>query len=70
MNIDWEQIYYTNNGMLFWLEYNIKRALELEKVDQEEKELGIKEVKNTIDKIMYYNNCKDKILKMINEIVK
>ena len=47
-----------------------ERALELEKVDQEEKELGIKEVKNTIDKIMYYNNSKDKILKMINEIVK
>ena len=56
--------------MLFWLEYNIKRALELEKVDQEEKELGIKEVKNTIDKIMYYNNSKDMILKKINEIVK
>lgn len=70
MNIDWEQIYYTNNGMLFWLEYNIKRALKLEKVDQEEKELGIKEVKNTIDKIMYYNNNKDMILNIIKEIVR
>lgn len=70
MNIDWEQIYYTNNGSLGWLEYNIKRALELEEVDGEEKELGISEVKETIDHIMYYNDIKDKILETINEIVK
>lgn len=70
MNIDWEQIYYLNNERLKWLEYNIKRALELEEVDEEEKELGIKEVKETIDHIMYYNDIKDKIIKIINEIVK
>lgn len=70
MNIDWEQIYYLNNERLKWLEYNIKRALELEEVDEEEKELGISEVKETIDHIMYYNDIKDKILEAINEIVK
>ena len=70
LDIDWEQIYYTNNGSLGWLEYNIKRALELVEVDEEEKELGIKEVKETIDHIMYYNDIKDKIIKIINEIVK
>ena len=70
LNVDWEQIYYTNNGSLGWLEYNIKRALELVEVDEEEKELGIKEVKKTIDHIMYYNDIKDRVLKIINEIVK
>ena len=70
MNIDWEQIYYTNNGSLGWLEYNIKRALELEEVDEEEKELGISEVKETIAHIMYYNDIKDMILETIYEIIK
>ena len=70
LDIDWEQIYYTNNGSLGWLDYNIKRALELVEVDEEEKELGIKEVKETIDHIMYYNDIKDKIINIINEIVK
>ena len=65
MNIDWEQIYYTNNGALFWLEYNIKRALGLETLDQEEQELGVKEVEKTIKRILYYDKIKDKILDIL-----
>ncbi len=70
MNIDWEQIYYVNDGSLGWLEYNIKRALELENVDEEEKKLGINEVKETIKHVMYYDEEKDNIINAIKEVLK
>lgn len=35
-NVDWEALYYSNNGRLGWLEYNIKRALMLECDTEEE----------------------------------
>lgn len=64
-DIDWEIIYYCNNGRLGWLEYNIKRALLLECDTEEEQKLGISEVKETIKHIIYYDKVKDKILKNI-----
>lgn len=62
-NIDWEVLYYANNGRLEWLEYNIKRALMLETDSYEEQELGINEVKETIDHVLYYDSIKDELLK-------
>ena len=62
-NIDWETLYYANNGRLEWLEYNIKRSLMLEIDSHEEQQLGINEVKQTIDHIIYYHLLKDEILK-------
>ena len=67
-NIDWESIYYANNGRLEWLEYNIKRALLIETDSSEEQELGIKEVKETIEHVVYYAKSKEKILEAINMI--
>ncbi len=62
-NIDWEVLYYANNGRLEWLEYNIKRALMLETDSQEEQKLGIREVRETMNHIIYYDSLKDGILK-------
>ena len=64
-NVDWEALYYSNNGRLGWLEYNIKRALMLECDNEEEQQLGISEVKETVEHIMYYDKVKDEILKNI-----
>lgn len=64
-NIDWEALYYCNNGRLGWLEYNIKRALMLECDTEEEQQLGISEVKKTVAHIIYYDKVKDEILKNI-----
>lgn len=64
-NIDWEALYYSNNGRLGWLEYNIKRALMLECDTEEEQRLGISEVKETIEHIIYYAKVKEEILKNI-----
>lgn len=65
-DIDWETVYYSNNGRLGWLEYNIKRALLLECDTQEEQQLGISEVKETVEHIIYYDKVKNDILNNIN----
>ena len=63
-NINWEVLYYANNGRLEWLEYNIKRALMLETDSEEEQQLGINEVKETIAHVVYYESIKEELLKM------
>lgn len=64
-DIDWEVMYYSNYGRLEWLEYNIKRALMLECDTAEEQQLGIREVKETVEHIIYYDKMKNDILKNI-----
>lgn len=64
-NVDWEVLYYSNYGRLGWLEYNIKRALMIECETEEEQQLGISEVKETVKHIIYYDKVKDDILKSI-----
>lgn len=64
-NVDWEALYYSNNGRLGWLEYNIKRALMLECDNEEEQQLSISEVKETVEHIIYYDKVKDEILNYI-----
>jgi Ser/Thr protein kinase RdoA (MazF antagonist) len=61
-DIDWEVLYYANNSRLEWLEYNIKRALMLETDSEEEQQLGIKEVKETLERIVYYDAIKNELL--------
>lgn len=65
-DIDWEVMYYSNYGRLEWLEYNIKRALMLECDTAEEQQLGIREVKETVEHIIYYDKIKNDILKNIS----
>lgn len=61
MPIDWETLYDCNNGRLEWLEYNIKRVLGID-CGNDEKEIGIEQVKETIQHIIYYANMKNPIL--------
>ena len=68
-NIDWESIYYANNGRLEWLEFNIKRSLMIECDTKEEQEIGIKEVEETINHIVYYDKIKNDILNNIIDIL-
>ena len=65
-DIDWEVMYYSNYGRLEWLEYNIKRALMLECDTAEEQQLGISEVQETVEHIIYYDKIKYDILKNIS----
>lgn len=59
--IDWETLYDCNNGRLEWLEYNIKRVLGIDCGD-DEKEIGIEQVKETIQHIIYYSEMKEQIM--------
>ena len=70
MDINWEDIYYLNNGRLEWLHYNIRRALLIECSSKEEQELGIKDVKETIKDVIYYNSIKKRILSAMYETIK
>ena len=69
MNVDWEAIYYANNGRLKWLEFNIKRSLMIDCDTEEEKQIGINEVKETIEHVVYYDKIKDEILSNINKLI-
>lgn len=68
--IDWKSIYYANNVRLEWLEFNIKRSLMIECDSQEEQEIGIIEVKETIEHVVYYDKVKNEILKNITNLIK
>lgn len=67
LTTDWETVYYSNNGRLEWLEYNIKRALGME-CSEEEIEMGIEQVKETIAHVIYYHEAKEKILKSLKNL--
>lgn len=69
-NVDWEIFYYANNGRLEWLEFNIKRSLMIECDSKEEQEIGINEVKETIEHVIYYDKVKNEILSNINDLIK
>lgn len=58
---DWEMLYDCNNGRLEWLEYNLKRVLGID-CGEDEKEIGIEQVKETIKHIIYYANMREQIL--------
>lgn len=60
--VDWEVLYHCNNGRLLWLEYNIKRAIEIECENEEEKRLGIQQVQATMEHIKYYHKIKDELI--------
>ena len=68
-NINWESIYYANNGRLEWLEFNIKRSLMIDCDTKEEQEIGINEVKETVEHIIYYDEVKEEILKNISDLI-
>ena len=62
-----EAIYNCNQGRLEWLEYNIKRSLGIE-CSEEEIEIGISEVKDTMAHVIYYHEAKSDIIHCLKQI--
>ena len=58
---DWETLYDCNNGRLEWLEYNLKRVLGIDCGD-DEKQMGIGQVEETLRHIVYYAKMREQIL--------
>lgn len=66
---DWEAIFAGSYaGMLGWLEYNVKRALEMEISSNDEIMLGVEQVKGTIKALNNYH-AKISILKKVFHII-
>lgn len=65
--MDWQIIYDSNYGSLEWLEYNVKRVLGIECVD-EEREIGLSEVRNTIAQIAYYHEKRNEIVDCLKRV--
>lgn len=63
---NWETVYYSNYGRLEWLEYNLKRSLGIE-CSMEEIEIGISEVKETMEHVVFYNDAKNDILNCLKQ---
>lgn len=66
--VDWKALYGIGFGWLEWLEYNIKRALLMECGSAEERELGIGQVHETMERIFYYHSIKEELTKYLATI--
>lgn len=64
---DWKTLYDSNYGRLEWLEYNVKRALGID-CSEDEKKIGISEVRDTIAHVVYYHEAKHSILNCLNQL--
>lgn len=63
LHIDLKSLYGIGFSWLDWLEYNVKRALMIECENEEERQLGIGQVHETLARIVYYDSVKENILK-------
>lgn len=61
MPVDWKTLYDCNNGRLEWLEYNIKYVLGMD-CGADEKEIGVRQVEETLRHIIYYFNMIEQII--------
>lgn len=67
IQMDCEALYYSNTGRLEWLEYNIKRALMIECENRQERKLGINQVKETMEHIIYYDKIRNKLISCLKK---
>lgn len=67
MPSDWKMLYDCNNSRLEWLEYNLKRVLVID-CTEDERELGIAQVKATLKQIVYYAKMQEEILSNCQKI--
>lgn len=65
-NIQWKELYGIGFGWLSWLAYNLKRALGIECGNEEERILGMEQVKETIQRIVYYASVKEELLNYLS----
>ncbi|WP_346962368.1 phosphotransferase [Clostridium sp.] len=70
LNANWKIVLFNGFlGKLGWLEYNLKRSLGIECVDNQEQNLGTNEVTETINALIYYSEIIPKLEKWINSIL-
>ena len=65
---NWVDLYFSNIGRLEWLEYNIKRVLMIECADENERRLGIEQVRETMAHVIYYEEIKDSLISHLENV--
>ncbi len=66
-NVEWEPVLAGSfNGMLGWLEYNVKRALGIEAVDADDVERGEEQVLGTLRELYRYQTKTEQIKEWLN----
>ena len=65
---DWNKLYGIGFSWIEWLDFNIKRALMIESKNEEERRIGIEQIKGTIPRIVYYASIKDELLNQLTGI--
>ena len=58
MRADWDRISGVGYGWLDWLAYNARRALGIECGDEEERELGSREVHESIRRLRFFHSAR------------
>lgn len=66
--VDWEKLSGVGFSWLDWLEYNTKRALQIECGDEEEQRLGIREAHETIRRIVYYHSVRKNCISLFRTL--
>ena len=70
-NVNWEAVLYSSfDGMLGWLEYNLKRALSLEGTGENDRQEGIQQTIATISELMKFENQIGQLKDWIDEFVR
>lgn len=69
IHVDLKTLYGLGFNWLEWLEYNIKRALMIECENEEERKLGIDQVLQTMDRIIYHNSIKEELLQELDTMI-
>lgn len=68
LSVNWDGLYGVGFGWLDWLEYNVKRALGIECEHEEERQLGIGQVRETMGRIVYYDSVRDELLRHLSVV--
>ncbi len=70
IHVDLKELYGIGFKWLEWLEYNVKRALMIENNNEEERKLGIEQILQTMDRIIYYASIKEELLQNLGSMFK
>lgn len=68
LDADWNKLYGIGFSWIEWLDFNVKRALMIECENEEERRLGIEQIRGTIPRIVYYASIKDELLNQLTGI--
>lgn len=68
IKVDLKALYGIGFSWLDWLDYNVRRALGIECADASERQLGITQVSETLERIVYYTSIKEEVLSYLEEI--